>query len=83
MRRVRPCAKVCVDGADHTARGIDTTLESDGACGQDIITGTHLDCDASLLTVRDGLSNTFTEGILDTSNTDKDEVLSEILVFHL
>lgn len=57
--------------------------EGNETCSQDVIASAHLDSNTSLLTIHNGLSDTFPKRILNTSDTDKDEILREIVVFDL
>jgi hypothetical protein len=68
---------------DDTSSSVDTTLHGDRAGSKDIVSGTHLDGNASAVAGGDGLADTRAEGIFDTSDGHESHIAREVLVIDL
>ena len=58
---------------DDAARRVDAALDRDGPRREHVVARAHLDGDAGLMTVRDGLAHTRAQRVLDTSDPDQGE----------
>ena len=65
---------------DDTTGDVDITLSGDPASGENVIPGAHLDGDASMLTRGDGLLDTGTKGVFDSSDARRDHAVREIFI---
>ena len=55
-------------------------MQRDGPRGENVVASAHLDGHASLVAVRDGITNTVAERVLDTDNADERELARDFLV---
>lgn len=68
---------------DDAAGSRDSALRGDRTRGAQVVSGTHFDGIAGLVTFRNCVTYTFTEGDLNTGDPNECRVLSEVFVWHL
>ncbi|TKW48923.1 hypothetical protein CTA1_7187 [Colletotrichum tanaceti] len=71
------------DGAlhDESALGENTTLGRDSLSGDGVVTGHHTDDHAGVLGLANRLGDSGADGVLNTDNTGKDEVVEDVAEF--
>lgn len=68
---------------DNPSSGIYPTLQCNRPSSEDVISSAHLNSDASFVALGYSFTNTITEGVFDTSNSDQRKIFCEVVVRNL
>jgi hypothetical protein len=67
----------------NASSSVDVALKRNRPGSEHVLSCTHRHTDGNVFTFGHGLPDTFSERVLDASNTDKCEVGSQVVVFNL